>query len=812
MADGQIPAKQTFAVGTKGPAVPPLQALAPLDDPSESRTHDVNPSVDRNAPPPENFAKRSPYAQIEMTSGVRKVDPIARSLRQPSQGAIVSVPQQSRTRDPEPGKLPSALFAALFIAILLPAPADAAGPMSYLDNGVIRLGVDLGKGGTITYLANSGPSSVNVVNSYDLGREVQQSYYSGPDNYGNPAPPWTNFPWNPIGAGDAFGNPAIVLDQSNDGRILYTKTAPLQWALNHVGCECVIEQWITLDGNSAQIRNRLTNNRSDRTTYHAYGQELPAVYTNGTFWRLFTYSGDSPYAGGPLTQIANVGPPAPWPRFSATEHWAALVDDSGYGLGVINALVTSFIGGSSGALDAGGPSDITAGYIAPNPAEILDWNIVYEYDYTLVLGTLDQIRAYAAAHRPDDRPDYQFTRDRQHFSLVNAIDMGWPISGSLHVNLDQIDPYIVGPEQWWQAKDVPRLYITAAYRASGTNAQFFWSVPGQGFAQERSVYFAAIPDGQYHTYTLDLSTSPTYQGTITGLRFDPSDGSDPGGYVEIASVSWRPPELVGAINHQGLWWNSPPGSESGWGINVAHEADQVFATWYTYDTSGKAWWLSMLGNRTTPTRNVYSGPIYVDLGPPFNNFVGAGSATQIGTGTVSFTDANNGGFTYSIDGTSQSKAITRFDLGTGPQPTCVYSATTPNFAAATNYQDLWWVTDGAEPGWGVNLAHQGDSLFATWYTYNFDGTPLWLSALVQRQGASNIYTGPIYQNSGPRFDAYNIASVVVSSVGTATLTFADGNDAIFEYSVMVEPLPGPVTQAKKIVRFRFAASGGTVCQ
>ena len=34
-------------------------------------------------------------------------------------------------------------------------------------------------------------------------------------------------------------------------------------------------------------------------------------------------------------------------------------------------------------------------------------------------------------------------------------------------------------------------------------------------------------------------------------------------------------------NFGGLWWNSPAGSESGWGINFAHQGDQIFASWFT---------------------------------------------------------------------------------------------------------------------------------------------------------------------------------------------------------------------------------------
>ena len=141
-----------------------------------------------------------------------------------------------------------------------------------------------------------------------------------------------------------------------------------------------------------------------------------------------------------------------------------------------------------------------------------------------------------------------------------------------------------------------------------------------------------------------------------------------------------------------------------------------------------------------------TGLAAVDSGPPFNNFVGMGVPNAVGNGMLTFTDVNNGSFTYMVNTTMPptmlTKAITRYDLGTGPQVTCTYSTTTPNFAAAKNYQDLWWVPNGAESGWGANFAHQGDSIFATWYTYNIlGGTPLWLSPLTLRQGTERRICG-----------------------------------------------------------------------
>jgi len=296
-------------------------------------------------------------------------------------------------------------------------------------------------------------------------------------------------------------------------------------------------------------------------------------------------------------------------------------------------------------------------------------------------------------------------------------------------------------------------------------------------------------------------------GRVADLQtLTPANLTDIAAYLQLVRSGGGP-----SPNYQGLWW-ATGGAESGWGVNFVHQGALVFATWYTYNTSGKAWWLSMLANNTTGT--TYTGDILATAGPPFNSvpFPPVTAApTKVGTGTVTFTDVSNGSFDYTVNGTHQMKAITRFDLGTGPQPTCTYSATTPNFAAATNYQDLWWVANGAESGWGVNFAHQGDSVFATWYTYDVDGTPLWLSALAPRVGTSNVYTGKLFRTSGPRFDAYDTTKVLKSEVGMATLTFADGNHATFDYVTNGSGSLPAASQSKQITRYPFAASGGTLC-
>ena len=257
---------------------------------------------------------------------------------------------------------------------------------------------------------------------------------------------------------------------------------------------------------------------------------------------------------------------------------------------------------------------------------------------------------------------------------------------------------------------------------------------------------------------------------------------------------------------QALWWNAPAGSESGWGINTAHQGDIIFATWFTYDAGGKAWWLSMTAPLVSGA-NVYAGTLYATEGPPFNAVPFNPALvvpTAVGTGTLTFTDAANGTFAYTVNGVSQTKAITREVFG--PVPTCRFGMQR-DLAKATNYQDLWWnAPAGSESGWGLNITHQGDTLFVTWFTYDLDGSPLWLSATAPKTGAAT-YAGALYRTSGPAFSAtpWNPAAVSRTQVGTVTLTFADGNRATFACTVNGD------SQTKQITRDVFRAPG-TVCQ
>jgi hypothetical protein len=154
-------------------------------------------------------------------------------------------------------------------------------------------------------------------------------------------------------------------------------------------------------------------------------------------------------------------------------------------------------------------------------------------------------------------------------------------------------------------------------------------------------------------------------------------------------------------------------------------------------------------------------------------------------------------FTYTLNGTSQQKTLQR--QGFAAQTKCVETRT--GRAHATNYQDLWWNT--SESGWGLNVAHQADTIFATWFTYGAGGRGQWLVASSLQRQATGEFSGRLYRTTGKAFDQINGSSAMVGSpvdIGEATLTFQNGETGRFDYTV------DGVAQSKTITRQQFGAT------
>ncbi len=403
--------------------------------------------------------------------------------------------------------------------------------MTYLENDYLKIGADLSIGGSITYLSKKdgkkeGP---NMVNSYDWGRQIQMSFYSGPQpfepNGKKPHSHWKQLGWNPIQSGDASNNPSKVLKHSNDGKEIYVKTIPMHWPLNNQPGQCIFESWIKIEENIVHIKSKLTNARDDKTQYPGRNQEVPALYSNAPWYRNITYTGDKPYTGGELVEISRKPetPPFPWNRFQATEEWTALVDKNDEGFGVWSPKAQEYLGGFAGKPGKGGTKSSPTNYVSPLQTEILDHNIEHAYEYKLIVGSVKTIRDYVYANRSESKGlNYTFKEDRQHWYYRNAIDTGFPIKNELHLKLDKNNPMLISPLFCLEAKTIQSLRIRAAFTTGEKKATLIWvrhgekkPVKGDAFA------FPIKSDGKMRTYEVKLSGTSNWNGTIIKLMLKP---------------------------------------------------------------------------------------------------------------------------------------------------------------------------------------------------------------------------------------------------------------------------------------------------
>lgn len=307
-----------------------------------------------------------------------------------------------------------------------PAPASRV----FIENKKIRLGIDLNMGGSIVYLAESGGQ--NIVNDFDTGREIQTALYGGPVPYSykgiNPPAAWPYLGWCPSQSGDFYKHTSPVVIYQQDSTHFYVKTIPLYAVFNNEPADCIMEHWIDLNGSSVHVRSRTTINRQDTTQYDARPQEAPAVYLNAPYSRIQIYEGTQPFTNGSVSELQLLDKDE---VHYAPECWVAMLNSQGRGVGLFQPDQPRYNVGFFGKPGTGGEFDNATGYLAGKEQALLDHNGIYEYQYTLVLGTLTDIRQFVYSQsRPATVPAFRFASERQHWYYQNTTDTGLPIRGS----------------------------------------------------------------------------------------------------------------------------------------------------------------------------------------------------------------------------------------------------------------------------------------------------------------------------------------------------------------------------------------------
>lgn len=296
----------------------------------------------------------------------------------------------------------------------------------YISNEHYKIGVDLLWGGALSYMedlnsnvqavevdgkikvdsnaaqrynAKSVNDNVNLINRYDPGRLVQQSYY-GTNSGGYECGEFMESKWsyNPVQGGNQFGDSSKIVDLRTDENTIYIKCRPLDWAKE--------KEYITPSYMEAtyKIEGKLVHATCRFVDFSGYPeavntQELPAFYCVEPFNRFVYYAGDKPWTNDALTVEPELifWPDAGYPNFTSTENWSAFVGefDDSFGIGLYIPNETQFLAGvfdRENTTSEDPSKDAATSYIALVKNMTFKSYSPFEYDFYLSAGDSNEIR------------------------------------------------------------------------------------------------------------------------------------------------------------------------------------------------------------------------------------------------------------------------------------------------------------------------------------------------------------------------------------------------------------------------------------
>lgn len=278
------------------------------------------------------------------------------------------------------------------------------GALSYvedLDSNVQAVSVDgqikVDSNAVERYNAKSVNDNVNLINRYDPGRLVQQSYY-GTMEYDFGIFMENDWRYNPVQGGNQFGDASKIVDLKITDNSIYIKCRPLDWAKE--------KEFITPSYMEAtySIENGAVHGKCRFVDFSGYpeaesSQEIPAFYCIEPFNNFVYYKGDNPWKNEPLTNEPDLifWPDAGYPKFYNKENWAAFTGEfeNSFGIGIYVEGEEEFLSGvfNRETTDSEDPStDDPTSYIAITKTRIFKSFEPFEYEYYLATGNANEIR------------------------------------------------------------------------------------------------------------------------------------------------------------------------------------------------------------------------------------------------------------------------------------------------------------------------------------------------------------------------------------------------------------------------------------
>ena len=221
----------------------------------------------------------------------------------------------------------------------------------------------------------------------------------------------------------------------------------------------------------------------------------------------------------------------------------------------------------------------------------------------------------------------------------------------------------------------------------------------------------------------------------------------------VATLDARGPIAVVDGNSNAATFLAPPG-------HLAGATSLVVSPWTNKVYGGFANEVAVLDGATDALTYVPTGPVVALALDATSNVVYALTSTG---SVVAIDGATNATTTYPIPAGGKAIAVDPVanrvyvagtsgvtvlqGLGAAGTPPPMPAPAAASFGA--NVQGMWWASPGgSESGWGIDIAHQGNMLFATWFTYDANGQPTWLVMSSGFRNGDNAYTGDLYRLTG----------------------------------------------------------------
>jgi hypothetical protein len=262
--------------------------------------------------------------------------------------------------------------------------------VTFMSNPRLRVGLDARRGGAIVHLSSfvmpAAWSGKNVLNDFDLGRLIQQSYYGCEDSSCWHTRAWK---WNPVQAGSWQNRPSGLVQFQSLGEPaarVFARTVPRNWGGQQLLQDVLLDTDAQLMADHVALT--FTMRYTGTAPHPIMTQEIPAFFADRRLGALVFYDGTAPWTDDTLDFVFPGGTNA---YYTPTEKWAAYVDPaSGFGVGIFVPVASGLTAYRVGPDGSNATSDCS--YFAMTTRFAIQPGAVFSYTAYLTLGRLDEMR------------------------------------------------------------------------------------------------------------------------------------------------------------------------------------------------------------------------------------------------------------------------------------------------------------------------------------------------------------------------------------------------------------------------------------